>query len=147
VDQNDPLITDRTIDVAIESYPLEDLPPGFVQRSIGRLSPRPRFHFEFLDLAIPTFLALCTALLGVSMIWITRLDGAAWLSGAISLLEVYVQANLVWLLAIAAIVVLGGVFLLVLVITFWLESPLRLTTGLIPISQDNFTLQGDHLST
>jgi len=135
------------IEAAIESFPLKDLPPGFVKQTMRRLSPRPRFHFEFLDLAIPTFLALCTAMPGVSMVWITRQDGAAWLSGAVSLVGTYTQANLVWLLAITAIVVSAGVFLLVLVITLWLESPFRLMTGVIPVSQDNFTLQGDHLST
>jgi hypothetical protein len=52
---------DRKIDAAIESFPLEDLPKGFVKRTMKRLSLTPEtmpdFRLRFIDFAIPVFFA------------------------------------------------------------------------------------------
>ncbi len=45
------------LDEALQSYPLADLPPGFVQRVMARVAaqPRtavPRFRLQFLDVAV-----------------------------------------------------------------------------------------------
>jgi hypothetical protein len=143
VNQTDRLNQDRLIDAAIQSYPLESLPSGFAKKTMHRLAPRSRFHLEFLDLAIPTFLAFCTAMLGVSVIWITRQADFTWLSGALPLVEAYAQTDEIWLLVAAAMVILGGLFLLALIVIAWLETPFRLMTGISQTSQVTITLKGN----
>ena len=67
------------IDAAFDSYPLAPLPSRFVQRTIARIQPRPRFHLEFLDLALPAFIIL----FGITVIslgfWLVNTLNPLWL--------------------------------------------------------------------
>lgn len=60
---------DPRIDIAINSYPMVDLPDGFtakVMNTIRKEHPRFRFRLQFIDLALPMFLSLFSlTLLGV----------------------------------------------------------------------------------
>jgi len=78
---------DHLIDSALNSYPLASLPSRFVQRTMARIQPRPRFHLEFLDLALPAFIII----FGITVIGL-----AFWLINTLNplwLLELQVRAQ------------------------------------------------------
>ena len=64
---------DALLDQALDSYPISPTPPGFSKRVMGsilpgrmpglRPAPQPSFRLDFLDFAIPGFLALCASFL------------------------------------------------------------------------------------
>ena len=51
---------DTQIDAALDSYPVQPLPPGFIRRTMTQIRPRVqvRFRVHFLDLALPAFFVI-----------------------------------------------------------------------------------------
>lgn len=80
---------DPLIDAALESYPKAPLPPRFVRRTMAaiRAAHRPRFRLEFLDLALPGFLALFAATLVGLALWLAAAFNPLWV------LELQVRLN------------------------------------------------------
>lgn len=67
---------DAQFDEAIASYPMASLPPGFTEQVMARVAVTPQlekqFRLQFLDLALPAFIAT----FGTAVFLFTR-----WLSG------------------------------------------------------------------
>jgi hypothetical protein len=119
---------DSCLDAAIETYPLAPLPSGFVNRVMAQVKQqpqaivRPRFRLQFLDVALPAFMALFALLVMVVGMWLTGQLGAAGLPA--------VQLNLTsagqvppWF-GISAVVVLGEVMVAIMVgAMLWLDRP------------------------
>jgi hypothetical protein len=119
---------DSFLDAAIETYPLAPLPTDFVSRVMTQVGQQPqviilpRFKLQFLDVALPAFMALFALLLVVVGMWLTgRLDAAGLPA---------VQLNLAlagqvppWF-GISAVVVLGEVMVAIMVgVMLWLDRP------------------------
>ncbi len=78
--ERDDLSADQdVIEMALNSVPFAPLPEDFVAATMARLALRPRFHMQFLDVAIPfsiaalVFSALCAGL------WLGGWLNAGWL--------------------------------------------------------------------
>jgi len=119
---------DSFLDAAIETYPLAPLPTDFVSRVMTQVGQQPqviilpRFKLQFLDVALPAFMALFALLLVVVGMWLTgRLD-------AVGLPAVQLNLALAgqvppWF-GISAIVVLGEVMVAIMVgVMLWLDRP------------------------
>ncbi len=66
-DQDDP---ERLIDAALDAYPLAPIPPGFTARVMAEVrKPAVAFRLEFIDFAIPAFIALFSAVLLAAGMW------------------------------------------------------------------------------
>lgn len=70
---------DPRIEAALESYPITPLPRGFVRRTMAQIEPSsPSFRLDFLDVAIPLFLALFILTMGVIAMLILRTADPLW---------------------------------------------------------------------
>jgi hypothetical protein len=67
------------IDTALNSVPLEPLPEGFVAATMARITPQPRFHIQFLDVAIPFSIAALVCSFVSAGLWLAGWLNAAWL--------------------------------------------------------------------
>jgi hypothetical protein len=120
---------ERIIDTAIETYPLEDLPPGFVRRTMAHIAPLPRFKLTFTDLALPAFFAIFGAITLASFYWLLQSINAPWgfnMGALLSQVAAFSSMTTVFLFVIATafcLVLLAGT---ILVVSFWLDKPLRL---------------------
>lgn len=121
--------TERIIDTAIETYPLEDLPPGFVSRTMAHIVPPPRFKLTFTDLALPAFFAIFGAIILASFYWLLQSINVRWginMGAWLSQVAAFSSTTTVFLFVIATafcLVLLAGA---ILVVSFWLDKPLRL---------------------
>jgi hypothetical protein len=122
--------SDSQIDSALDSYPLVPLPPRFIQRTMARIHPRPRFHLEFLDLALPAFIILFGTIVTSLVFWLINTLNPLWM------LELQVRAHwyaqnlnaLPWgLLAVVWISVIGASSLAGLMLILAFDRPLRPT--------------------
>jgi hypothetical protein len=121
--------TERIIDNAIDTYPLEDLPSGFVSRTMAHIAPPPRFKLTFTDLALPAFFAIFGAILLASFYWLFQsvnapwgLNMGAWLSQVIA----FSSSTTVFLFGIAIALCLVLMAFAILFLSIWLEKPVRL---------------------
>jgi hypothetical protein len=71
---------DLRIEAALVSYPLFPLPPGFTRRVMAEIrSVEMRFHLDFLDFALPAFIAFFFALLLFVLAWLIASLQPHWL--------------------------------------------------------------------
>jgi len=70
---------DMQIDLALNTYPLAPLPPGFIKHTMGRILPKPRFHLEFLDLALPAFIIFFVVIIIGLGFWLVSSLNPIWL--------------------------------------------------------------------
>jgi len=70
---------DLQIDLALNTYPLASLPPGFMKRTMGRILPKPHFRLEFLDLALPAFLIFFAGTMISLAFWLISSLNPIWL--------------------------------------------------------------------
>jgi hypothetical protein len=121
--------TERIIDTAIDTYPLEDLPSGFVSRTMAHIAPPPRFKLTFTDLALPAFFAIFGAIILASFYWLFQSINAPWglnMGAWISQLAAFSSSTTVFLLGIATALCLVLMACAILVLSFWLDKPVRL---------------------
>ena len=121
--------TERIIDNAIETYPLEDLPSGFVRRTMAQIEPPPRFKLTFMDLALPAFFAIFGAIILASFYWLLQSINPSWAMnfGALfSQVAAYSSMTTIILLVIAIAICLMILACAIMVLSFWLEKPVRL---------------------
>ena len=118
---------DPLIDAAFDSYPLAPLPSRFIRRTMGRI--RPRFHLEFLDLALPAFIVLFAITVVSLGFWLVNALNPLWL------LELQVRAlwyaqnmnALPWgLFALAGIAGFSACTFAGLALALALDRPIRL---------------------
>jgi len=119
---------DNSLDAAIESYPLAPLPSGFVNRLMAQVEqePRavdlPRFRLQFLDVALPAFLALFALMVVTGGIWLGGQLNAAGLANPQSNLALIGQIP-PWF-GVGALAVLGEVTMMIMVgVRLWLDGP------------------------
>jgi hypothetical protein len=119
---------DSILDAAIESYPPAPLPSGFVNRVMAQVRQQPqaivppRFRLQFLDVALPAFLALFTFLVVVVGMWLTGQLDAAGLPG--TQLNLTLAGQIPAWFGISAVAVLGEVMVAIMVgVTLWLDQP------------------------
>jgi hypothetical protein len=110
------------IDAALAEYPLAPLPPRFVRRTMTRV--RPRFRFDFLDLALPAFLLLFGVVLTGVAVWMVAALKPLWLLEMQVRIQWYLQntSAVPWItLGTAWIAVVCGVLLVGVVIAAALD--------------------------
>jgi TRAP-type C4-dicarboxylate transport system permease small subunit len=119
--------TERIIDTAIETYPLENLPPGFVRKAMDQIAPQPRFKLTFMDLALPAFFAFFGAIILSISYWILQGLNESWQS-ELRLPQIIGTPPMTTIfgLVTAAIVCLVILATAILILSLWLEKPIRL---------------------
>lgn len=119
--------TERIIDTAIETYPLEDLPPGFVRKTMDQIAPQPRFHLTFMDYALPAFFAFFSAIILFISYWILRGLNESW-QFELRLFQIMGNPSMTTLLGLvlAAIICLVTLATAILILSLWLEKPIPL---------------------
>jgi hypothetical protein len=93
------------------------------------IAPHPRFNLTFTDLAVPAFFAIFGAILLASFYWIFQSVNAPWglnMSAWLSQVAVYSSSTTVFLLGIATALCLVLMACAILVLSFWLDKPVRL---------------------
>lgn len=127
---------DSILDAAIESYPLAPLPSGFVGRIMAQVGQQsqdivlPRFQLQFLDVALPAFLALFAFLVVTVGVWLTRGLNSAGLAGFQLNLTLIGQIP-AWF-GLSAIAVIGEVMAVIMVgVMLWLDRPF------LPVNQSS----------
>jgi hypothetical protein len=71
---------ERVIDDVLNAQPLVPLPYGFKQRLMGQIAnQKPGFRLEFLDIAIPGFIAGFCEFIFLSLVWLYLALDPSWL--------------------------------------------------------------------
>lgn len=119
--------TERIIDTAIETYPLEDLPPEFVSKTMDQIAPQPRFKLTFMDYILPAFFAFFGAIVLSISYWILQGLNDSW-QFELRLSQVMGNPPMTTILGLvfAAIICLVILATVVLILSSWLEKPVRL---------------------
>lgn len=126
--------TNRSIiDEAIESYPLESLPEGFIASTMTKISqeiPRPsRMPFKFVDFVIPAFLGFFLLSTG----WIVNLikqSNPFWKIEILNFFQRYnpalpIEANTLQIIILAAILLTSFIGMIVFLIFTESSNPVR----------------------
>lgn len=124
---------DNAIIEALEDLPLAPLPPGFVYATMRKITPKPRFRLQFLDLALPVLSGVffvCTLMI---LGWFTGNFTYEWLPypagfaqgffGLITQLPGYMLLALALGVEAALVMVVG------ITVALWLDRPLVSTTA------------------
>jgi hypothetical protein len=78
---------EQYIDAALDSYPEAPLPPDFVQDTMRQVALSTRFRVEFVDVAVPAFIAIFgTTILGLLIWGATQID-PLWVQQCILILK------------------------------------------------------------
>ena len=113
---------------AVESYPLTPLPDGFVGRVMLQVRRDtqavvlPKFRLQFLDVALPAFLALLVALIGIVGSWWMGALGSTVMP-EIQFDWAAVRQAVPWI-AVGVTALLGEVAVVMMVgVRLWLDRP------------------------
>jgi hypothetical protein len=98
---------DPRIDTAIKTYPVVNLPPGFVQRTMQRINIEVRFQWQFIDIVLPVFFFLFALSIFVILAWLLQMINPLWLPQA----ELQIQMTLLIMPTWAKWLGVGSAFL------------------------------------
>jgi hypothetical protein len=123
---------DAIVEAALNAYPLAPAPSGFSARVMAQLRPpKPIFHLEFIDLALPAFFALFSAgILAVTLYLLFGLDKLTRLQLELQIKVWLAQVSappvaIVWMPILVACGVIGTVALVGIGIWTMQRPPLR----------------------
>lgn len=122
---------ERMIDTALDEYPLAPLPPGFVEQVMSRISaPQPvtpaPFKLQFLDVALPAFVAVFTAIVWGVGSWLAGQWYLPWLPDSPVTMEPVQQAMsqlAPWFSTSLILLAGSSVLIASLCLWLWLDRP------------------------
>jgi hypothetical protein len=120
------IVDDPRIDAGIESYPLADLPDGFMARTIERLESSrqaSRVNLRFTEIAIPVFFVLFALIFAGVVVWGVRVIDPVWVE-YFKLKITYYQLRILpaWTAFQNFYLIGAGVMFLVLMEVIWVVS-------------------------